>query len=239
MYPQQNIEDLKTSDNERMAAELLDLAGSRIIDIGCGEGDLTRALARGGAVTTGIDPHEGRIEKARAAAAAEGLSVNFEVGIGEELPCPDGEFDVALLSNSLHHVPEDRMEATIREAIRVVRRGGLVYFVEPVPTGPFFEVQSIWNDETANRASAYEEIERATELGCETVTEVFYRSARPSEDVESYLKRAAERHPKRQELISEKADEIRRKFAENAVPAKAGGSTLEMVYRINLMRKKA
>ncbi len=234
MYPSQDIEDLKNSDSEKMAAELLDLDGSRIIDIGCGEGDLTRSLARGGAVTTGIDPHEGRIEKARA--ASEGLSANFEVGIGEKLPYPDGEFDVALLSNSLHHVPEDRMGATIREAIRVVRPGGLVYFMEPVPTGAFFEVQSIWNNETANREHAYEEIGHAAELGCETVAEIFYRTARPSGDAESYMKRVAERHPKRAGLIAGKADEIRAKFAENAVPAD-GGSTLEMIYRINLMRK--
>lgn len=69
MYPEHPIETLRRAGDAEIDAELLVPLGKRILDIGCGEGDLTRTLARAGAEVAGIDPHEGRIERARAKAA--------------------------------------------------------------------------------------------------------------------------------------------------------------------------
>jgi ubiquinone/menaquinone biosynthesis C-methylase UbiE len=187
---------------------------------------------------TGIDPHEGRIERARAAAAEAGVKIAFEVAAGENLPYADGAFDVALLSNSLHHVAEDRMAATINEAARMVRPGGLLYAMEPVPRGPYFEVQSLWNDETANRARAYDEIGAAAKLGFENEAERFYIEARSVDDFDTYVARAGARHQSRRAEIERQSDRIRQKFEQHAVRAD-GGFALDMVFRVNLMRKSA
>ena len=238
MYPQQEIDTLRRSTAAEMAGELLTPAGLRIIDIGCGEGDLTRALALLGAELSGIDPHEGRIERARAAAAEAGVKIAFEVAAGEDLPYADGAFDVALLSNSLHHVAEDRMAATINEAARMVRPGGLLDAMEPVPRGPYFEVQSLWNDETANRARAYDEIGAAAKLGFENEAERFYIEARAVDDFDTYVARAGARHESLRAEIERQSDRIRQKFEQHAVRAD-GGFALDMVFRVNLMRKSA
>jgi SAM-dependent methyltransferase len=236
MYPTDPVETLRRSSDIDIARELIAPASKRILDIGCGEGDLTRALAGDGAEVTGIDPHEGRIERARAKAAEDGLTVAFETGIGESLPYPNASFDVAVLSNSLHHVPEDRMAATVTEAARVVAPGGLLYAMEPVPRGPYFDVQSVWNDETANRVKALEAVAAVEAIGFAPVAEVFYLSARRSDSCDDYIARAASRHESRRDDIARLTPQIAQKFDANAVPVN-GGFDLDMVFRVNLFRK--
>lgn len=236
MYPQQAIETLRRSSDIEIARELIGPAGKRILDIGCGEGELTRALARDGAEVTGIDPHEGRIEQARAKAAEDGVAVTFEVGIGEDLPYADGGFDITVLSNSLHHVPADRMGATVAEAARVVAPGGMLYAMEPVPRGPYFEVQSVWNDETGSRVLALEAVAAVISMGFQSVETVFYRSARRFPDCAAYIARVGSRHENKREELARKAPLIEQRFAANAEPLD-GGFTLDMVYRVNLFRR--
>ena len=238
MYPQQDIQSLRRSSGIEIARELIGPDGKRILDIGCGEGELTRALARDGAEVTGIDPNEGRIERARAKADEDGVAAAFEVGIGEDLPYPDGSFDVTVLSNSLHHVPADRMGATVAETARLVAPGGVLFAMEPVPRGPYFEVQSVWNDETGSRALALDALATVTSMGFSPVETVFYRSARRVPDCAAYMAAAASRHENKREVLAQKARLIEQKFDANAEAAD-GGFTLDMVYRVNLFRRGA
>lgn len=236
MYPRDPIESLPRSDPAEVAAVLLEPAGKRILDIGCGEGELTRALARAGAEITGVDPHEGRIGRARAKAAEEGVAAAFEIGVGEALAFDAASFDAALLSNSLHHVAEHRMAATIADAARVVRPGGLLYVVEPVPRGPYFNVQCVWNDETSNRARAFEEVAGIESLGFALEKETFFRSSRTFKNAEAYAERSASHHERRRADIVAKSDEIRTAFMENAEAAD-GTYSLDLIYRVNVFRK--
>ena len=52
-------------------------AGSRVLDVGCGNGALSRAAAVRGAVVTGVDISAPMLERARAHAAADGLAIDF------------------------------------------------------------------------------------------------------------------------------------------------------------------
>jgi 2-polyprenyl-3-methyl-5-hydroxy-6-metoxy-1,4-benzoquinol methylase len=83
---QAEISALPLSSNPRIAADLLGGAGSKALDIGCGEGKFTRALTRLFAEVSGIDVKESKIVEARAAAAAEGLSIDFRAASG--VVCP-------------------------------------------------------------------------------------------------------------------------------------------------------
>src|SRR5882724_8941885 len=70
--------------------------GTRLLDVGCGAGQLALIAARAGVQATGCDIATNWIEKARARAAAEGLQVTFEEGDAESLPYADAQFDAVI-----------------------------------------------------------------------------------------------------------------------------------------------
>jgi SAM-dependent methyltransferase len=96
------------------------------IDIGCGEGENTRKLAKLGAKMTGIDVAPTFIRYARESERAEPLGIRYEVADGQELPYPDAAFDFATAFMSLMDLPDQAM--ALQEAARVLRPGGFLQF---------------------------------------------------------------------------------------------------------------
>lgn len=83
-------------------AEVVDLAGRRVLEIGCGDGRLTFRYAVPTAEVLGIDPDEEAIATARRDTPPELAGrVRFAVGGADELAEPPQSFDVAFLSWSL------------------------------------------------------------------------------------------------------------------------------------------
>ena len=81
---------------------LISLAGTRVLEIGCGSGRLTWALAARARSVVAIDPDWQAIATARRAMPKRLRGrARFEVARGESPPFPDGEFDVAVFSWSL------------------------------------------------------------------------------------------------------------------------------------------
>ncbi|HYK92893.1 MAG TPA: class I SAM-dependent methyltransferase [Thermoplasmata archaeon] len=98
-------------------------SGTRVLDVGCGNGYLTRRLAREGARVTGVDLSEELIDAARARERAEPLGITYTVGDAAAMDfLPDHGFDVAIANMSLMDI--ENGEATLREMGRVVRPGG-------------------------------------------------------------------------------------------------------------------
>jgi SAM-dependent methyltransferase len=112
-------------DGARQFYERLDIPpGARVLDVGCGSGQLALMAARDGFNTTGVDIAENLIASARDRASAEQLRARFEVGDAEALPFPDGSFDVVVSLIGAMFAP--RPELVAQELLRVCAPGGTI-----------------------------------------------------------------------------------------------------------------
>ena len=107
--------------------------GARLLDVGCGAGQLALIAARAGAVVTGCDIATNWLERARTRAAAEGLNVTFEEGDAEALPYEDAQFDAVTSVFGAMFAP--RPELVAAELVRVCRPGGIIAMANWTPTG--------------------------------------------------------------------------------------------------------
>jgi 2-polyprenyl-6-hydroxyphenyl methylase/3-demethylubiquinone-9 3-methyltransferase len=103
------------------------LAGSIVVDVGCGGGILTEGLADAGAEALGIDLSEQVLDAARQHAQSRGLAVNYR-GISAEALAREqpGRFDVVTCMEMLEHVPDPA--SIVRSCAQLVRPGGKVFF---------------------------------------------------------------------------------------------------------------
>jgi ubiquinone/menaquinone biosynthesis C-methylase UbiE len=110
----------------QLAAGLIEVAGvrrgQRALDVGCGPGPLTSALAEalGAENVAAVDPSEPFVEACRTRVPG----ADVRVGVGERLPFADGSFD-AVLAQLVVQLMDDR-DAGVREMARVARAGGTV-----------------------------------------------------------------------------------------------------------------
>jgi ubiquinone/menaquinone biosynthesis C-methylase UbiE len=104
--------------------------GMRVLEIGCGTGNLTLLAKRTapGALVTGIDPDPHAL--ARATTKAAGHEIHFDRGFAQRLPYVDGTFDRVLSAFMYHHVPAADRAAVLEEARRVLAPGGSLHLVD-------------------------------------------------------------------------------------------------------------
>lgn len=95
----------------------------RVLDVGCGFGDLLIYLSSRGCEVFGVDFDE------RAAATAASYGLRVHVGDPERIPAPDGYFTTAVLSHSLEHIPDPKR--VLREVHRLVEPGGEIHLAVP------------------------------------------------------------------------------------------------------------
>jgi 2-polyprenyl-6-hydroxyphenyl methylase/3-demethylubiquinone-9 3-methyltransferase len=103
------------------------LAGLRVLDVGCGGGILSEAMAQAGADVTGIDVNEPLIEVARTHAAQTHTTVDYQLSTIEAFADTHaGQFDVVTCLEMLEHVPDPA--AIVAGCARVIKPGGQLYF---------------------------------------------------------------------------------------------------------------
>jgi SAM-dependent methyltransferase len=95
----------------------------RLLDVGCGTGDLAAIFARRGWSAAGIEPSAVAAEHARA------IGVEAVTGTLADAPWDDGEFDAILFNHSLEHIDEPAQALT--ETARLLRPGGLLAIAVP------------------------------------------------------------------------------------------------------------
>jgi SAM-dependent methyltransferase len=154
--------DARPMSAEGVLGVLVDLApeeeGSRWIDLACGPGLVSRALARRAGSVLGVDLTPAMLERARRDAGEDGLeNVSFEVGDATSLAAGEDSFDGAITRFSLHHIPAPGR--VVEEMARVVRPGGWVVVGDHL------------TDEDGEAAAWHQEIERLrdpTHWACQT-----------------------------------------------------------------------
>ena len=106
---------------------LAPLAGKRVLDVGCGGGILSEAMARAGADVTGIDLSEQPLKVAQLHLLESGLSVRYELISPEEMQkTSSNTFDVVTCMELLEHVPDP--SSTVAACANLAKPGGRVFF---------------------------------------------------------------------------------------------------------------
>lgn len=130
----------------------------RILDMGCGIGQLSVALKERfpDAEIWGVEVGGPMVRYGHMRAVDQGVDVNFVQGLAEATDFPDNYFDI-VASFLLHHeIPEQASRDIFAEAHRVLRPGGL-YFPQDIYTGGYGGLEGIMNRKVAGPFSQYQE----------------------------------------------------------------------------------
>lgn len=128
------------TDLERLQGVAGAMGKVRALDLGCGAGHASFALARGGAArVTACDPSEGMLAVVAREAAARGHeAIHTRAGSAERLPFEDGSFDLVVTRFSAHHWPD--VPRALDECARVLAAGGRLIVIDVIaPEAPILD----------------------------------------------------------------------------------------------------
>jgi SAM-dependent methyltransferase len=173
-------------------------AGTELLDVACGSGQVALLAARAGAKVTGVDIATNAILAARGRAAAEELDAHFDEGDAEALPYADRRFDVVTSLYGAMFAPNPELVSA--ELLRVCRPGGriamgnwtkdgfigmvfktIARFIAP----PGMPSPVLWGDETVVRERLGAGL---SDLRCQRVKYRFDYPFGPAEVVEFFRK---------------------------------------------------
>jgi ubiquinone/menaquinone biosynthesis C-methylase UbiE len=122
---------------------------TRILDLGCGTGAMTLALARAcpNATVIGVDGDPEVLARAQAKAHSEGIELELHEALADRLPLPDGDVQCVLSTLMFHHLAPAVKHDALTEVRRVLEPGGRLLICDvgragdPLMRGVFFAVQ--------------------------------------------------------------------------------------------------
>lgn len=156
---------------------LLSLDNKHILELGCGRAEKTRDIA-----TTGFNRRITALEVDEIAHGKNLLiddlpNVKFVLSGAQNIPLGDESVDIVLMFKSLHHVPIELMETSLREIRRVLKPAGLAYISEPVFSGDFNEILRLFHNEQNVREAAFQAVKKTVDEGLfQLVEETFFNT---------------------------------------------------------------
>jgi ubiquinone/menaquinone biosynthesis C-methylase UbiE len=111
-------------EKEAIFALMPEVNGLRVLEVGCGTGNISLALAHRGAWVVGLDASGPMLVRAQDKTRQAGLAVTWIRGLASRLPFMDGSFDGVMCILALDFMTDRKM--ALQEMIRVLRPGGFV-----------------------------------------------------------------------------------------------------------------
>jgi SAM-dependent methyltransferase len=107
-------------------------AARRVLEIGCGTGTLVVRIKRRfpALEVVGLDPDPKALARAQRKADRAALAIRFERAFADQIPDGDASFDRIFSSLMFHHIPAPEKLPSLREALRVLTRGGSFHLVD-------------------------------------------------------------------------------------------------------------
>jgi ubiquinone/menaquinone biosynthesis C-methylase UbiE len=225
----------RTAEDLDVVAELLDLRGARVLELGCGAAWTTRNLMQRFAPAHIVATEVDRIQHEKNLQAGDIPGVSFRYGGAEAIADADGSFDAVLMFKSLHHVPMPVMDQALGEIHRVLRPGGQALFLEPVYEGPFNDLLRLFNDEGEVRTAAVATLNRALAQGRFTLeAEVFYETPGTYETWETFEDRFLKVTHTELDIDAARYEQIRSAFLAHMTPT---GAHFRKPHRVDLLRR--
>ncbi len=153
----------------------LSLDHKHILELGCGNAEITRHIATSGSSrkVTALEVDE--IAHRKNLQIEDLPNVSFGLSGAQKIPLHDKSVDIVFMFKSLHHVPVELMEAAMLEIRRVLKPGGFAYISEPIFSGDFNAILSLFHDEENVRQAAFDTLRKVVNNGLfNLVEEIFF-----------------------------------------------------------------
>lgn len=145
-----------------------------ILEIGCGDGRLSFYLAEFAKNIVAIDPDVDKIKKASdRLSSSKRNNLNFYIGKGEKLIFSNASFDAIFYSLSFHHVSIDQQSAAIKEAYRVLKKGGSLILYEPLKDGETQKLFLLFEDELERIEKINKMIQKKDVMGIFSIIQTY------------------------------------------------------------------
>lgn len=224
-----------TCPESEVYERLLTLDDKHILELGCGLAQKTRDIAQSGSNRriTALEVDEVAHQKNL---LIDDLSnVEFGLAGAEDIPLDDGSVDIVLMFKSLHHIPADLMEVSLQEIWRVLKPGGLAYISEPIFSGIFNEILSLFHNEEEVRKLAFNSIKTAvTEGQFSLLEQVFFNTPRVYRDFAEFENRIINVSHTAHELDKDLYKQVRQMFEQHLGD---NGALFLTPIRVDLLQK--
>ncbi len=234
-------------------------AGTRVLDVAAGTGNVAIPAARAGAEVVASDLTPELLEIGRRHAAEAGVDVLWETGDAEALPYGDGSFDTVLSCVGVMFAPHH--QAAADELVRVCRPGGTIGLIAWTPAGfigqmftamkpyappppPGAQPPPLWGDESHVRELLGDRVDRVQAVTQKLAVTHFATA----EDFRDYFKanygptiavyRAIADDPEKVAALDEALAELGRRF-DRSSGADSDGSVLDWEYLLLTARRSS
>lgn len=133
---------------------------TRVVDVGCGFGKSTQVLPDRypGAEVVGVDLSAPNLRLAHAQAEARGQKIRWRQAPSYDTGLESGSADLVTGTMVLHEMPQEAIEATLREAARLLKPGGAIRFLEFWPTGDLFRDATVYEHAERNNEPYFRDL---------------------------------------------------------------------------------
>lgn len=211
------------------------LNDARIIELGCGRAEKTRAIAATGLPARIVALEVDERQQRKNLLLDPMPKVEFVFGGAQAVPFDDESFDLALMFKSLHHVPPPLMPVALHEIHRLLRPGGWAWISEPVFAGELNELMRLFHDEQAVRAAAFAAIRQALDQGLFVLRkQLFFNTRSHFRDFDDFAERMIQVTHSDHRLSPETYAAVRDRFESSM---STPGATFHAPQRVDLLVK--